>query len=305
MAIDLEVARLLLSAAKRSASFENTLTLGRQAYLPGHKESHRLLREFGFDPAACNSWYSSDRSVPYAEGFFRLLGARRLDSLDVGAFENATIIHDLNRPIPDDLVGQFDVVLDCGTLEHVFNFPTAVANCMRMTKLGGRIILQTPANNFFGHGLYQFSPELFYLLFSEKNGFVTERLLAIEYAPRRRTFHVFDPAQAGLRASLINSYPVLLFVQARKETEKPLFLEWPAQHEYATPSDPGKTWATVDAIVRSQSLPQSDRIKRQLIDRAPRLARYLEGFLFSRFNPSFSWRNRRAFRRLNRSDLDG
>ena len=33
----------------------------------------------------------------------------------------------------------------------------------------------TPANNFFGHGFYQFTPELFFRIFSAANGFEVER----------------------------------------------------------------------------------------------------------------------------------
>jgi 2-polyprenyl-3-methyl-5-hydroxy-6-metoxy-1,4-benzoquinol methylase len=53
-------------------------------------------------------------------------------------------------------------VFDGGTLEHIFDYPTAIKNCMKMVKPGGHLLLTTPANNWFGHGFYQFSPELFY-----------------------------------------------------------------------------------------------------------------------------------------------
>ena len=86
--------------------------------------------------------------------------------MDASSFEGATVVHDLNLPITEALKGRFDVVCDAGTIEHVMNFPTAIRNCMEMVRVGGHLILGTPANNFFGHGFYQFSPELWFRLFS-------------------------------------------------------------------------------------------------------------------------------------------
>jgi hypothetical protein len=43
-----------------------------------------------------------------------------------------------------------------------FNFPVALANAMKMAKIGGHFAARTPANNQCGHGFYQFSPGLFY-----------------------------------------------------------------------------------------------------------------------------------------------
>jgi 2-polyprenyl-3-methyl-5-hydroxy-6-metoxy-1,4-benzoquinol methylase len=88
---------------------------------------------------------------------------------------NASIIHDLNKPVPKELEERFDVVLD-GGLEHVFDFPQAIENAMRMTKIGGHLILETPANNLCGNGFYQFSPELFFRVLDSGNGFELERL---------------------------------------------------------------------------------------------------------------------------------
>ena len=92
-------------------------------------------------------------------------------SIDASAYENATMVHDMNLPVGDELKQKFSVVIDGGTLEHVFNFPTAIRNCMEMLKVGGHFFAHTMANNFMGHGFYQFSPELFYRVFSPENGF--------------------------------------------------------------------------------------------------------------------------------------
>ena len=51
---------------------------------------------------------------------------------------------------------------------------------MKMVKTGGHLMLFTPANNYFGHGFYQFSPELFYRVLSKENGFEVRRMVVLE-----------------------------------------------------------------------------------------------------------------------------
>jgi len=302
MAIDIEVARFLLAGARAGIVFNECATLGRQFYLPGFNESRRLLRAHGRDPRDFPELFINQHSdrYRYAEPFFKTLGVQRLVSIDASDFEGATLIHDLNLPIPDDLKSQFDVVYDGGTLEHIFDFPTAVRNCMEMTRAGGRVILHTPANNQFGHGFYQFSPELFFRIFSEPNGFAMERMIAIEYGPRRRWYEVVDPDVIHARGALINTFPVLLVVQARKIKSKPLFQHAPQQSDFsAVWSGPAKEDRRTSGPAIS-SKPLVQQLKRLLIERAPGLARVLEAMVYSSHNPKLSFRNSIAFKRVEK-----
>lgn len=300
MAVLLEAAYLLLAAAREGVCFRHCLTLGRQSYLLGNSESRRLLCEAGYDPDAFPDLYEGEYGMRYAEPFFKILGAERVDSLDASPMEHATIIHDLNLPIPDELKNRFDVVYDGGTLEHVFNFPTAMANVMEAVKPGGRLILDTTGNNYFGHGFYQFSPELFYRVLSAENGFKVERMIAIEYGPRRRWFEVLDPEMIRARTPLINPFPVLLYVQALKTETKKVFRQWPQQSDYVVMWDSKAQSGGDSACSQKDALA---RVKQVLIEKTPGLARFLEAFLFSQFNRGFSFRNRTAFRRVNKHRL--
>ena len=87
-------------------------------------------------------------------------------------------------------------MVDAGSLEHVFDVPTAIRNCMRMVAPGGYFLAITPANNTMGHGFYQFSPELFYRVLSDANGFTVERML-VTGTSSTRWFEVADPASIG------------------------------------------------------------------------------------------------------------
>jgi hypothetical protein len=168
---------------------------------------------------------------------------------------------------------------------------------MEMVACGGHFFAATPANNNFGHGFYQFSPELFFRVLSPKNGFKVEYCIAVEYGPRRRLFAVADPEAARARVTLINASPVVLFVWAKRVEIKPLFLETPQQSDYAA------AWASStekETKWNSSASQPLERIKDFVLATAPRLARVLDALRFSRFNRSFSFRNSKSFTRISK-----
>ena len=98
----------------------------------------------------------------------------------------------MNKEVPPSLKGQYSMVLDGGTLEHVFNFPVAIKNCMEMLRVGGHYIGITPTNNFMGHGFYQFSPELYCSIFTRENGFELVSVVAFEDTARAAWYSCAD-----------------------------------------------------------------------------------------------------------------
>ena len=200
----------------------------------------------------------------------------------------------MNRPIPADWKEAYDVVCDVGTLEHVFNFPVAIRNCMEMVKRGGYFFAQTPANNYLGHGFYQFSPELFFRVLSAQNGFKVEHCVAVEQGPRKRWFSVSDPEAIRARVTLINAAPVILFVWAKRVEVKPLFLATPQQSDYAV------AWAGSTGPQNPSSAQTLERLKQAMLTTAPRLARVLDTLRFSRFSRAFSLRNTKSFTRISK-----
>ena len=173
------------------------------------------------------------QSGGWAEAFFRLLGAQTIDALDASAFEGASIVHDLNHPVDASLHARFSMIFDGGSLEHVFNFPQAIQNCMSMLSVGGCFIQIAPANNFMGHGFYQLSPELLYQVFSSANGFRIIVMLLQEDVRGGRSYVVASPRAAGRRIQLTNRLPTHVCTIARREEVTPLFAVAPAQEAYA------------------------------------------------------------------------
>jgi SAM-dependent methyltransferase len=168
----------------------------------------------------------------YAEPFFARLGAGTTDSFDYSDFEEATFVHDMNEPIPPDHRERYSLVLDSGSLEHIFNFPCAIRNCMEMVRPGGHFVSITPANNFFGHGFYQFSPELYFTVLSAENGFEMKTMMAFEETANAVWYDVRRPQDVRERVTLLNAEPVYLCLIAQRTAVKPIFQRTPQQSDY-------------------------------------------------------------------------
>ncbi|MCX7825623.1 MAG: class I SAM-dependent methyltransferase [Verrucomicrobiae bacterium] len=252
MGLDPRGIRFLLYAKTRGVSFRTTAMIGRQRFFVGARKFQKILAEFGHRASADEIGQMLTESQGYAEPFLKWLGAEQIRSLDASDYERATDIVDLNQPIAETLKQQFSLVLDGGTLEHVFDFPTAIRNCMEMVACGGHFIGITPANNYLGHGFYQFSPELFFRIFSEQNGFRVMTMAIVEIGPWASWYEVRDPQSAGQRAELVNARPTYLFVLAERTQVVPIFSARPHQSDYVEPQRlhdptvaPIKSWLPV------------------------------------------------------------
>jgi len=214
--------RFILSAETLGFSGRRICTLGHQALFVKQAKLNQLLREYEKPQFSL----PKHRAMYFAEDALGPLGFE-VDSIDASDYEGASILHDLNRPLPESLHGQFDLVYDGGTLEHVFNFPLAIQSAMQMIKVGGHLMMHTPANNQCGHGFYQFSPELFFRIFTPKNGF---ELIRLYIRGSGSPYHVADPAKIHGRVTLLNSEAAMLMIHAKKIADAPILD--PQQSDY-------------------------------------------------------------------------
>ena len=198
------------------------LTIGRQALFGDNKDYANLLsisvEEFEKIRAKSNG---------LAEGLLEHLGAIKVDSLDYSDYEGATLIHDLNTRIYDKYSSKFDVVLDSGTLEHIFNFPMALFNCMDMVAHNGLLIICSPANNQLGHGFYQLSPELFFRTLANVNGY---RLIDLSLRIGDLLVPIMD--DFGTRHEIETNQSTYVYVVAKRVARLPMFVGYPQQSDY-------------------------------------------------------------------------
>jgi hypothetical protein len=226
MGVDTHVLRLLCEAREKGISFSSTMMVGRQNY------SALMVSDLSSALKTTSQDALALYEQKYIEPLLTRFGATRIESLDNSAYEQATIIHDLNEPILEDLKASFSCVFDGGSIEHVFNFPQAIKNCMEMVAVGGHFLGVTAANNFMGHGFYQFSPELYYRVFSSDNGYRVEDMMLCETDRGAPWYRVEDPEAVGRRVELINNRPTYIMVIARRVSDAKIFDATPQQSDY-------------------------------------------------------------------------
>lgn len=175
----------------------------------------------------------------YYETLMRKLGFGEIESMDFSGYEGATVLHDLNKPIPDELEQQFDFIFDGGTIEHVFNVPQALENVFRMLKPGGRFVSANGMNGFTGHGLYQFGPELVWTFWRRTAHCEVHQCCGITKAPtnlQEYSVNFPDAAELGHRLRLKGKIPpgrFYLYYEVERRPESAL-QEATLQSDYET-----------------------------------------------------------------------
>lgn len=161
------------------------------------------------------------RPVPDAESLFELYGAS-LDVYDITDERGCEIICDLNYPFPANACGQYDYVLDVGTLEHCFNVAQALVNMACLLKVGGIVIHENPFN-WGNHGFYNLNPTLFHDFYTD-NGFA---LLECVLLPRKGDC-IVEISPTGRFRYTGDEANVFTIAQRIEEKE----MNFPVQHKY-------------------------------------------------------------------------
>jgi hypothetical protein len=204
MGIDVHSLNFLKLAHKKK-HLGRVVTIGRQSLLIPQHVLRRIL--------------DLPREQEYGEYCEKLLrehfGATSVDSIDNSDFENATHIMDMNRPV--DIQDCYDTVIDGGSLEHIYNVPQALGNFSKICKAGGQILHLLPANNFCGHGFYQFSPELFFSLYSQKNGYQETQIFMTDQSNENYWYEVKRPIN-GERVYVVSNKEVAILVRTVRMT---------------------------------------------------------------------------------------
>lgn len=234
MAISINGARYLTHSVAAGLSLGRTLVVGRQGLFAPPNLLRALFQRHSLPISGEAESFFREESVEWADKLFVALGASPLEFLDGSDYEGATRLHDLNLPIASGWEGSVDTLIDAGSLEHVFDAKTAIENYLRLVRVGGSVVLlDMPAVNFCGHGFYQFSPEFFCEVFSERHGFELESLaLAADwgYSP---FYKVARPRDVGGRVEIPSPDPYHLFVRARKVRAFSGFVRPITQSDYA------------------------------------------------------------------------
>jgi len=193
----------LLFESKRNPLGGSILTLGRQDVWFDFNTLQKIAKKYQFELKEISNITLNQKAFFSRNNFindkclFSALGFDTVSSLDFSDNESPNIIFDLNSSgIPESLKNSFDVIIDGGTLEHVFHLPNAMKNIFAMLKVGGRIIHISPSSNLVDHGFYMFSPTLFFDYYTA-NRFEINSINLIRYSQNADTdpwdFYKYTP----------------------------------------------------------------------------------------------------------------
>lgn len=128
------------------------------------------------DYGAQNMYNQPALPAPYAKEWYEGMGISYI-AIDISG-ENGALPIDLSYPIQENL-GQFDLVVDCGTSEHCgisgkhesSAFYNAVKNKHDLLKVGGIMVSENPkTGNWPSHGFNYYSRD-FYRQLADLNGY--------------------------------------------------------------------------------------------------------------------------------------
>lgn len=251
--------RFLTWQHKKKPFSGRILTLGRLGVHARFSEMISILESEGLQPFPVSesekytnipAW----KSGPFGNftcdrAFFRALANCEVETMDVSAYENPEHVWDLNQPIPDSLVGQFDLVIDGGTMEHVFDVRQTLRNISKLLKVGGRVIHCSPATNWGEHGFYQFSPTLFYDYYSA-NGFQGHDCFIVDQRGYDVTKQAWDFYKWNLNRGYCNmvSSSMLAILFTAEKTNRSTDEKIPQQGCFQGHADGGKTGKPQDVV---------------------------------------------------------
>jgi len=198
LGIDTAFAVKLIEAANYVADKSSGVMLGRQSFRirPGGRRFFRqALRRGNLDP----DYGHYVQEDGFSETFLENIGYPPIKSLDYSEYEACDFTHDLNEPLPPSLCGAFDVIIDGGTVEHVFNTPQALDNVFHMLRDGGIFISINGMTGWAGHGFYQFSPELVWRYWKDTRRCVVKTCEAVSISPADPTVQISDTGKTGAR----------------------------------------------------------------------------------------------------------
>lgn len=173
------------------------------------------------------------KNFVHAKSFFELIGISSKDYFDVDKFnfDKPRLLHDLEKPFPKKFKNYFKLIIDSGTLEHIFDIKAVMKNIVYISRIGGYVLHITPTNNFLNHGFFQINPT-FFSDFYTANGFKVIESYLVEFRPKGYRFHRYNHKK--FKTFFVNPYSRLCSVFLVQKTKNIDKIVSPTQYTYQT-----------------------------------------------------------------------
>ena len=157
------------------------------------------------------------------------------------------------------------MVVDGGTLEHVYDVPQAIRNILLMLRVGGIFLAESPVNGHAGHGCYQLSPEFYRMAFAYSGGRHSVCEMSVQTAGKVKLREL--PLNDSDRSEWASLRPQCLLVAARKLDQ--VYTPPPCQADYAS-------WIATGVNPTYRATPSW---KRLILETFPFFSRWIEGWI--------------------------
>ena len=149
MGIPRQLASVILREHRHRPIQGSILSIARQTlYMNAEGALDLVHRELGFRPKVHPEGLDRDlltrgareKELITDRAFYSLFSEARYHCLDVSAYEGADIVANLCSPLPRELQGRFDFIINGSCLDNIFDPAMALRNMSRLLKPGGRIL---------------------------------------------------------------------------------------------------------------------------------------------------------------------
>lgn len=150
------------------------LSLGFPDLITTRKDLERLFGVDGREFALVHEKYAYDSKRVHGSGYcpvdprslFFAAGRYQLVSVDAKRWQGSEVLANLNVPGSLAGIGEFDLILDCGTLEHCLFPGTCLFECFSRLKRGGLALHHNPMGKMT-HGFWSPHPSLYQTVYGE------------------------------------------------------------------------------------------------------------------------------------------
>lgn len=200
----------------------------------GDLDPREFIEDYDLDEngrvLSVNRCQPSENLFAIAKAFYAATFApSRIVSIDMNGTPAAFRI-DLNEDFRDGWTGNFDVVINHGTAEHIFNIGQVFRTMHDHCEAGGLMVHDAPFTGWLDHGFYNLHPTLFYDLAAANNYEVVK--VAIHEISTRRILPV-ETRESITTLAEAGEIPLnsMLFVALRKTLDAAFRI--PVQGYYA------------------------------------------------------------------------
>ncbi|MGE3856333.1 MAG: hypothetical protein AB7G21_05205 [Dehalococcoidia bacterium] len=152
---------------------------------------------------------------------FAMFGITDVVAVDVSPRDHPEVIADLNYPYPPELKDRFDLIVDGGTFDHLFDLRQAFINVATALRPGGRIIQWNAASNYVEWGAYcSFSPAVFHDYYTQNRFADVRTFLAVASYAYPGTWDLFAYDYVpGVASPFVDPGRVMSVVWAERTAE--------------------------------------------------------------------------------------